>query len=93
MLFMLENTYMQIESVETDAQVVQALKKGDAAIQEIKVDISEFERIKENMDDYVDDQEQLTDLLKDDGYDEAQMLADLKALDEDDKVGELPSAP
>ena len=32
MLFMLENTYMQIESVETDAQVVQALKKGDAAI-------------------------------------------------------------
>ena len=48
---------MQIESVETDAQVVQALKKGDAAIQEIKVDIGEFERIKENMDDYVDDQE------------------------------------
>ena len=62
---MLKNTFMEIESVETDAQVVQALKKCDAAIREIKDDIREFERLKENIDDYIDDQEQLNYLLKD----------------------------
>ena len=93
MHFMLENTYMQIESVEVDAQVVTALKKGDEAIQQLKVDISEFERIKDNMDDYADQQEQLTDLLKDDGFDEQQMLDDLRALDDDAEAPALPDAP
>lgn len=41
---------MNIESVENDAAVLKVLQTGDNAIKELKVNVSEFERIKENMD-------------------------------------------
>ena len=41
---------MNIESVENDAAVLNVLQTGDKAIKEIKVNVSEFEKIKENMD-------------------------------------------
>ena len=81
--FMLEETYMNIESVENDAAVLKVLQEGDKAIKELKVDVGEFERIKDNIDEYEDKQEELGDVLKDDGFDEEQLLEDLRALDDD----------
>ena len=95
-LMMMEEQKGMLENSATTKGVIDAVKQATAVIKENKVDVEEFENVKEQMEEAKTDQEELNDFFKDYAdQNEEGIEDDLKDLEAEiikEETKNLPSA-
>ena len=80
---MIEETLHQIKSAKTDVNVMKALEQGQEVIEDLrsKASVEDFERIMEQQQETQDQEEELRQMLKQNGIEDDEVMDDVDQLE------------